>query len=243
MKGFLVLLSGLVIGLAISGCSKDTRVILKVSLQDETGEDISSGVKFDILPYDIKAIQDSLRIANNSPAEPSREELLALRADYEGVNDEYSRHLEEYREAEAEVKQIKDLTSSRYKAAYKRYTDAKAKNKELHEKREEARALYISSRKSYDEEMKGWEEVAYRGLDDVIAGIRSERGITEDYLIKTDKEGVGRVVVPGGTWWVYGRERHPTKKYTWLIWNEPIEATGGELTIQLTKDDATEWTE
>ncbi len=243
MKKFLVLLSGLAVGLAMSGCSKDTKVILKVSLQDETGEEISSGVKFDILPYDIEAIRDSLRIANNSPAEPSREELLALRAGYESVNEEYSTHLEEYREAEAEVKQVKDLTSSRYKAVYRRYTDAKAKNKELHEKREEARALYINSRKSYDEEMKKWEEAAYRGFDDVVAGVRSERGITEDYLIKTDKEGVGRVVVPGGRWWVHGKERHPTKKYTWLIWNEPIEATGGELTIELNKDDATEWTE
>lgn len=243
MKWSLVLLSGLIIGMALTGCSKDTKVIVTLTLQDEMGEDLSSGVKFNLLPYDIESIRDSLQIANNSPEQPDREELLALREEYEEVNGQYSAHLEEYREAEAEVKQIKDLTSNRYKNAYKRYTDAKAKNKKLHENREEARSRYIDARKGYDEEMSKWEEDAYQGLDDVIAAKRSERGITEDYLIKTDKEGKGRVVVPGGSWWIYGKERHPTKKYTWLIWNEPIEATGGELEIELSKDDATEWTE
>ena len=243
MKAILVLLSGLLLGLALSGCSKDTKVILEVSLKDEEGEDVSSDIKFNLLPYDIEAIKDSLWAANGSPAEPPRDELLAARAAYEKVNEQYADHLEEYREAEEAVKEIKDLTSKRYRDAYKRYTEAKAENKRLHEEREAARSAYIDAKKKYDEQEEAWERVAYRGLDEVVAARRSERGITEDYLIKTDKRGMGRVVVPGGKWWIYGKERHPSKRYTWLIWNVPIEATGGELTVELGQDDAKEWTE
>ncbi len=243
MKRFLIALTGLSIALGFSGCNKDTKVVLKVTLKGEEGEEPASGVKFKLLPYNIETILDSLRTVNNPPEEPSREELLALRGEYEEINDEYNRHLEEYREAESAVKKEKDLTSNSYKKAYKRYMEAKAKNKELNEKRESARSNYITVRKAYDQALEEWEEGAHRGMEEAFSKVRSERGITEDYLIKTDKEGVGRVVVPGGKWWIRGKERHPGKRYTWLIWNVPIEVTGGVLDIVLTQNDAKEWTE
>jgi ElaB/YqjD/DUF883 family membrane-anchored ribosome-binding protein len=227
----------------LSGCSKDTRVTLKVTVNGEEGPEPATSVKFDLLPYDIEAIRDSLRVVNAPPAEPSREELLALRAAYEEINKEYNAHLEEYRAAEAGVKGQKDFTSNAYKAAYKRYTDAKAKNATLNERREKARSEYIAVKKQYDRDLEAWEEQAYAGMDEVISRIREARGITEDYLIKTDKEGVGRVTVPGGKWWANGRERHPGRKYTWLIWNVPFEAAGGDLELELTESDARVWTE
>jgi hypothetical protein len=238
-----VLIAGVIFALALSGCSKETKVVVNVILKGEEIGEAASGVKFSLLPYDIESIRDSLRTANAPPDEPTREDQLALRGSYEKINDEYNDHLEEYREAESEIKQRKDLTSNTYKTAYKRYTDAKAKNKSLNEKREAARTEYINARKVYDQEVESWEGEAYKGLQDVISMIRTERGITEDYLIKTDKEGVGRVVVPGGNWWIYGKERHPTKKYTWLIWNVPIQAAGGVLERTLSQNDAIEWTE
>ena len=243
MKRFLVVLAGFSIAIIFFGCSKDTKVVLKVVLKGEGGEERASGVKFNLLPYNIEAIKDSLITINNPPDEPSREELLALRSEYERINGEYNNHLEEYREAESEVKRVKDLTSSAYKTAYKRYTEAKAKNKELNEEREKARSNYIMARKSYDQEVKDWEAEAYRGMEEAFMKVRKKRGITEDYLIKTDKEGIGRVVVPGGKWWINGRERDPAKRYTWLVWNMPIDATGGILDIVLTQDNAKEWTE
>lgn len=243
MKSFLVLFACIALTLAVTGCSKDTKVILTVKYQTEEGMEAASSVKFILLPYDVVAVKDSLKTANQPPEEPSREQLLTLRGEYEKVNEEYNNHLEEYRVAESEVKKIKDIRSRAYEKAYKRYTDAKAKNKKLNEKREEARSAYIEVKKAYDKEFESWENMAYAGLEDVVVGIREERGITEDYLIKTDKEGVGRVVVPGGEWWINGKERHPDKRYTWLIWNVPVTAAGGELPVELTQDNAVEWTE
>jgi len=243
MKSFMVLFACLALALVLTGCSKDTKVVLTVKYVTEAGAEAASSLKFNLLPYDVIAVKDSLKLANNPPEEPSREQLLALRGEYEAVNEEYNNHLEEYRIAESEVKKVKDIRSRAYEKAYKRYTDAKAKNKELNEKREGARTSYIEVKKAYDRELENWQELAYDGLDEVVAGIREERGITEDYLIKTDKEGVGRVVVPGGEWWLNSKERHPEKRYTWLIWNTPITTPGGELAVELTQDDAVEWTE
>jgi hypothetical protein len=243
MKGFMVLLASLSLALVLTGCSKDTKVVLTVKYVTEAGVEAASSLKFNLLPYDGKAVKDSLELANNPPEEPSREQLLVLRGEYESVNGEYNNHLEEYRLAESEVKKVKDIRSKTYEKAYKRYTDAKAKNKELNEKREEARSKYIEIKKAYDKGFENWQNIAYEGLDEVVSRIREERGITEDYLIKTDKEGVGRVVVPGGEWWLNSKERHPDKRYTWLIWNVPITTTGGELAVELTQDNAEEWTE
>ncbi len=243
MKGFLVLLAGLTLALVVTGCSKDTKVVITVKYETVAGLEAASNVKFNLLPFDVNAVKDSLRAANNPPPEPSREQLLALRGEYEAVNGEYNDHLEEYRVAESEVKDIKDIRSKAYEKAYKRYTDAKVRNKELNEKREEARTRYIEVKKAYDKELESWEGIAYKGFDEVVSKVREERGITEDYLIKTDKEGVGRVVVPGGKWWLNGKERHPDKRYTWLIWNVPVTATGGILEIGLTQNEAEEWTE
>ncbi len=240
MRGLLVLLAGLSLTIAMSGCSKDTKIVLTVVLSGEEGEEAVSGVKFSLLPYDIEAVKDSLAGVNNPPSKPSKDELLALRGAYDEINKEYNDHLEEYRTAESDVKKIKDLMSSKYKVAYKRYKEAKAKNKELNEQREKARSEYIASRKAYDSGMEKWEGEAYKGLEDVLQGVRLERGITEDYLIKTDKQGVGRVVVPGGKWWINGKERHRELKYAWLIWNVPVQAEGGVLEITLNKDNAEE---
>jgi PBP1b-binding outer membrane lipoprotein LpoB len=243
MKRFLITLVGLSIVLVLSGCSKDTKVVLKVVLEGEEVQEPASGVKFKLLPYNIETILDSLKTVNNPPEEPPRDELLSLRGEYEDINNEYNSHLEEYRESESSVKKEKNLTSNSYKKAYRRYTEAKAKNKELNEQRENARSNYIAARKAYDRALEEWEEEAYRGTEESFSKVRSERGITEDYLIKTDKDGVGRVVVPGGKWWIHGKERHSGKRYTWLVWNVPIDATGGIMDIVLTQDDAKEWTE
>jgi hypothetical protein len=234
-----LLLVTLAVTLALAGCGKDTKLVLTVMLKGEA----ASSVKFDVLPYDIEAIQDSLLSANAPPEPPDRQELLALRGAYDQITLEYSDHLEEYRNSEAEVKKYKNFTSNAYKAAYKRFEDAKAKNAELNEKREQARSAYIGVKKQCDQQLEAWEEQAYAGKAEVIARIREKRGITEDYLIKTDKEGSGRIVVPGGKWWLKGKERHPEKRYTWLVWNVPIEATGGVLDVALSEDDAREWME
>jgi PBP1b-binding outer membrane lipoprotein LpoB len=243
MRKLLYLSFGLIMALILSSCSKDTKVILKVTVKTDKGEEPLSNAKFSLLPYNIESIQDSLKMANKVAEPPSEEEVISLRSKYEEVNTKYNDHLDEYRKAEEAVKKIKDYTSSAYKSAYKRYTAAKANNKELNDMRENARTEYIAARKKYDSDYEKWKEAAYKGLNEVIAGIRKDRGISEDYLVKTDKEGKGKVVVPGGKWWINGKERHPSKKYTWLVWNVPIEATGGVLEVPLNQGNAREWTE
>jgi len=227
----------------LAGCSKDTRVTLKIVITGDEGAAPASSVRFELLPYNVVALRDSLRTVNAPPPEPSREGLLARRDAYEEVNGAYNAHLEEYRAAEADVKKQKDFTSNAYKAAYKRYAAAKETNAKLNEQREAARSEYITVKKQYDKDRTAWEDQAYAGMSDVVARVRESRGITEDYLIKTDKEGRGSIVVPGGSWWASGRDRHPGRKYTWLVWNTPFEAVGEDLELKLTESDADVWTE
>lgn len=233
----------MVAAVVLTGCGKDTRVKLHVTVTGDEGAAPASGVRFELLPYDIEALRDSLRTVNAPSPEPSRDEVIEKRGAYEEVNGEYNGHLEEYRAAEADVKKQKDFTSNAYKSAYKRYTAAKESNAKLNEQREAARSEYIAAKKQYDQARTAWEAQAYAGMNDVVAGIRASRGITEDYLIKTDREGRGSIVVPGGSWWASGRDRHPGKKYTWLVWNVPFEAAGGDLELELTESDAAIWTE
>lgn len=234
MKKFL--LSGLYLLalVTITSCSKETRINLLVTIEKQAEEVPVSNVKFDILPYNIETVRDSLKGVNNPGPMPSREAMLEVRNQYENILVEYEKTLDVLEETEKELKLIKDTRSPAYRKAFNKHERAKKVNDDMYKEKQDILEEYLSRKEAYEQELKQWESRAYKGLEDYVSSIRELRKITDDYSIKTDKEGKGSAVVPGGDWWVRGKVRNPNQKYTVYYWNEHVEAKGGLLTVELT---------
>jgi hypothetical protein len=238
MKRFVFPVLCLLVTTFFPGCSKDTRVNLEVLITKD-GETVPvSNVKFDILPYDVTAARDSLARMNNPGEPPARDSLLEARARYEEMLSEYEKTLDVLEDTERELKEIKDTRSAAYRKAYNDHEKAKKTNDDMYEKKEKILKEYLAQKELYDTELQEWEDRAYRGFDDYVAAVREKRKITDDYLIKTDKEGRGSVVVPGGDWWVRGKVRNPNQTYTVYFWNQKIDLKGGTLSLELNTGNA-----
>ena len=210
--------------LPIGSCSKETRINLLVTIEKGGEEAPVSNVKFDILPYNMEVVKDSLKAVNNPGPAPSREAMLEVRDRYENILTEYEKTLDVLEETEKELKRIKDTRSAAYRKAYNKHEKAKKVNDKMYNDKEQILKEYLSLKEAYEQELMEWESRAYRGLEDFKGAIRELRKITDNYSIKTDKEGKGSVVVPGGDWWVRGQVGTPYVKYNVYNWNRQIHA-------------------
>lgn len=228
----------LIVMVSMIGCSKETRVNLEVKIERE-GEMVPvSNIKFEILPFDLQVIKKNL-IALNRPGDmPPRDSLLAGRARYEQILIAYEGTLDVLEETERALKKIKDTRSKAYRSAFNKHEKAKKVNDEKYEERNTIEGEYLTAREAYEALMGDWEAKAYKGLEDTLSVRREVRKITDDYIIKSDKEGRGSIVIPGGDWWVTGKVRNPNQKYTVYFWNKKIEAGGGTLPTDLDSNAA-----
>jgi hypothetical protein len=238
MKRYLLAAFCLIIVVLVIGCSKETRVNLSVKIEKE-GEMVPiSNVKFEILPYDISKLREGLVTINKPGDMPPKDSMLAVRSKYEQVLLEYENTLDVLENTERDLKQIKDTRSSAYRSAFNKHEKAKQVNDEKFIERNSIEEEYLAAREAYETQLEEWKTRAYAGFEDTLRVIRETRKITDDYIIKTDKEGKGSIVVPGGDWWVTGRVRNPNKKYTFYFWNLQIEANGGTYPVDLDSNQA-----
>jgi len=238
MKRFLLAAFCLILVILMIGCSKETRVNLSVKIEKEGGMEPISNAKFEILPYDIYKIREKLVVLNRPGEMPPKDSLLAQRSRYEQVLMEYEETLDVLENTERELKQIKDTRSNAYRAAFSKHERSKKVNDDKYVERNGIEAEYLTAREAYEALLEEWKARAYTGLEDTLSVRRETRKITDDYIIKTDKEGKGSIVIPGGDWWVTGRVRNPNKKYTFYLWDRQIEAGGGTLPVDIDSHQA-----
>jgi|GEM_PF-4173359 len=238
MKKSLLAAFCLIVVLSMVGCSKETRVNLGVKIEREGELAPVSNIKFELLPFDLPAIKKGLVLLNRPGDMPPRDSLLIVRARYEQMLVEYEGTLDVLEETERALKKIKDTRSNAYRSAFRKHEKAKKVNDESYEERNTVESEYLAAREAYEALLGDWTEKAYVGLEDTLSVRRETRKITDDYSIKSDKEGRGSIVIPGGDWWVTGRVRNPNQKYTVYFWNKKIEAGGGTLPIDLDSNTA-----
>ncbi len=222
----------------LQGCSKETRINLLATIERDGGEVPISNIKFEILPYNPEKLKETLFSLNDPGELPARDSMLVARSKYEEILVDYEETLDRLEETEKKLKSIEDTRSAAYRTAFNKHEKAKQINDEMYEKKEEILREYLAEKAAYDSLVGEWEEVAYEGMQDSIAAVRERRKITTDYTIKTDKEGKGSIVVPGGDWWIVGRARNPNQKYTYYVWNEKISAEGGTVEVHLDSSKA-----
>jgi hypothetical protein len=133
-------------------------------------------------------------------------------------------------------------TAGQYVVLYRTFQDLEGQYNTAERTSNQAFQRFTSLQTQYTDQAdeirvarENWADEAYAQVDSAIAAQLATARREEAYDT-TGADGVARVRVPAGRWWVYARYELP---YSELYWNVPIEVPRGEqIQLQLTRENA-----
>jgi hypothetical protein len=243
-----LVLTAMIAGTAILAACGRTEVVVQAQVEGPDGPVALRDLPIRALPYDRDAIFDSLR-AEYSEAEPE------IPADLMVLQDSIARAQEQWRIAETRWGTGRDSlrglreqmdrlspASGTYIALFNQFNalEGQVRAAEGRMNQEFQRFQSLQNRfTARAQEIKlardQWADAAYADIDRIIAArVRELR--REERADTTDGNGVGRIRVGSGRWWVYARYDLPFEE---LYWNVPVDVARGEqVEVSLTRETA-----
>lgn len=224
------------------GCSTETELTIRAVGQNAEGETVPlAGVQLDILPYDIDSLYASLEAGTNPGEPPSAESIRTLAQRYQDACASYrvtGDSIEAVRRQATEIANREGQTSDAYRQAFDRYQSLVSREEQRFEACQNVTDDYTTVRNRYREERGEWEsrawpEEAFARQESLMVGDRPLQ------RVETDPQGTTAVTVPNGTWYILGDAPVPGSISQEYRWNERLDAGGGELTVELTPENAT----
>ena len=238
LRGALAAAMALLSGMA---CSTETELTIRAVGRSAEDEPVPlSGVRLDILPYDIDSLYATLEAGSSPGPPPSADSIKGLAQVYQDACASYRVTGDSIEAARREATGIADSEGQRseaYRAAFERYQALTARKDERFLACQAVTDDYTAVRNAYREarsewESRAWPEEAFEHQESLLVG---ERRIQR---VETDPQGVAAVTVPNGTWWVLGDAPVPGSISQEYRWNERIEARGGVLVVELSPETA-----
>jgi hypothetical protein len=251
MKRALVLLVALA-PLTLTACPSPA-VFVEASY---TGEDAAARVVLAdlpvrLLPYDRDAIFDSLEAAFDEPEPAIPQDILQQQQQVQQAQNEWRRAEERWTTVRDSLRTLSNemtrmqqqglRATPQYRQAFERFGRLDAEEDRVKQQMDQAFARFdqlqqqaLARADSIRVVREAWAERAFADFDRVIAD-RLRREGREEVADTTNAQGVSRMRVPAGRWWVYSRYTLP---YQELYWNIPIEVSGDSTGIQLTEQNA-----
>ena len=251
MKRVLVMLFALA-PLALSACS-DPQVVIEASFAEEGAAErrTLADVPVRLLPYDRDAIFDSLEAAYGEPEPPIPPEVLQQQQVVQAAQ-------AEWREAEVRWTTVRDSLRTlsdglqrmqeqglrgtpQYQQAFQQFGRLDDEEDRVKAAMDQAFARFdqlqrsaLTQADSIRVARDAWAERAFSDFDQVVADRLRATG-NEEVVDTTDANGIARIRVPAGRWWVYARYTLPFQE---LYWNIPVEASGDSTGVVLNEQNA-----
>jgi hypothetical protein len=224
-------------------------VVVQAQLQGVDGQPVAlRNLPVRAIPYDRDALFDSLGTAYGTPEPEIPADLLTLQ-------DSIARAQEEWRVAETRWQVGRDSlqrlnqrlqgmsrASGEYMVLFREFDalDAQVRGSENQSRQAFQRFTNLQNRfatraQEVSQQRDQWADAAYADFDRVVAARaretrRSERADT------TNENGIARIRgLDTGQWWIHARYELPFEE---LYWNIPVNASGEQVQLQLTRETA-----
>jgi hypothetical protein len=226
-----------------------SEVVVLAQFQDDAGAAVTmSNLPIRLLPYDRDEIFDELEAAYPVPQPPIPQELLQLESQIAAAQGEWQRTEARWMTVRDSLQRLStrmqgmNRASGQYVAAFRNFQELEGQETTLRRQTDQAFQQFTRLQQQYTSQAdevrvarENWADEAYAKVDSAIA-VRLDRVRREEVYDTTGANGVARVRVPAGRWWVYARYDLP---YSELYWNVPIEVPRGEqVQIQLSRENA-----
>jgi len=230
------------------GCSGEVAVLAQIE-NPETGETtVLSELPIRLLPYDRDLIFDSLKAEAGRPEPAPPDSLIELQSAIQEAQASWSAATDRWNGARDSLRAINTRleslprASGEYRLLFRDFQDqetrantAERQMNSLFSEFNNLQQRYTAQAQEYSLLLEQWGDEAYGDVDDVIRDMLEESG-REEVFDTTDMNGIARVSLPKGQWWVYARYE---LVYEELYWNVPIDITGGDpLQIILNRANA-----
>lgn len=252
MKRFLVLLSAA--GMLGSAACSQPEVVIEARLpqQGEEGGTVAlADLPIFILPYDRDAIFDSLEAAAPEPEPAIPPEILEAQQQVQQAQTEWREVEDRWSEVRDSLRTLGDRLTEmqneglrgtpQYRQQFEAFGRLEAEEGRVNQQVQQSFARFetlqretLSRADSIRVVREAWAERAFADFPTIVEARLEEIG-REEIADTTNANGIARVRLPKGDWWVHARFRMP---YEELYWNLPIEANGDSLTVQLTPETA-----
>jgi hypothetical protein len=225
-------------GMAASfACTGDVAIVAQ--LDNPEGGDPTPLKELEVraLPYNRDMIFDSLTNAAGSPAPAAPDSLVALQSQIAQAQNELSLATERWNGARDSLRAIRNRMdqlnrqSAEYRLLFADFGDqedreraARAQMDGAFRRFDDLQKRYTNAAQEYRIMLAEWEDQAFVAVDSVIAQHIEESG-REEVWDTTDANGVLRMTLKRGEWWIYSRYDLPFDE---LYWNLPVEVSGGE---------------
>lgn len=239
--------------IAVAACGPAQAVVIaEIDLENPEGEGTVTrpiaGLPLQILPFDRDAIFDSLQAAYGVP-EPeipadlleAQERVARLQEEWRRADSEWGIGRDRLQEINRELQGL-PRGSAQYRVLFLEFQDQEARVARAERAKDQAFARFTALQDSIigrAAEIRvlrdNWADDAFRDYGEVqLAKIREAR--RQPVFDTTDANGVARVAIPPGQWWVHARYDLP---YQELYWNIRIQAERGDpVEIRLNRANA-----
>jgi hypothetical protein len=250
MKRFLLLVT--VVSLAATGCRQPLVVAEAALTEEATGERRAlSDLPIRLLPYDRDAIFDSLEAAHPVPEPPIPPEVLQAQRQVQEAQNQWRASEERWAAVRDELRTISDELSRmqqqglrgtpQYAQAFERFGTLETQERQFNQQMQQAFARFdalqqqtLASADSIRVAREVWAEEAFADFNRVVTERLRQVG-REEQADTTNAQGISRIRVPTGRWWLYARYTLP---YEELYWNIPVDVSGDSTHVSLTRENA-----
>ncbi len=251
MKRVLVMLFALA-PLALSACG-NPQVFVEASYAEEGAAErrVLTDLPVRLLPYDRDAIFDSLEAAYAEPEPSIPPEVLQQQQVVQQAQTEWRRSEERWTTVRDSLRVLSDglqrmqqqglRGTPQYRQAFEQFNRLDDEEDRVQAQMNQAFARFdqlqrtaLAQADSVRVVREAWAERAFADFDRVVADRLRQTG-REEMADTTNAQGVSRMRVPSGRWWVYARYTLPFQE---LYWNIPIEVSGDSTGIVLNEQNA-----
>lgn len=250
MKRFFVLLFAAPLIFAACG---NPQVYVEASIEGQgSGERrILADLPVRLLPYDRDAIFDSLEAAAPEPEPPVPPEILQAQERVQQAQTEWRQAEERWTTVRDSLRNLSQTLqrmqqqnlrgTPQYRQAFEQFgrlddeeDRVKARMDEAFARFDQLQRATLAQADSIRVVRDAWADRAFADFDRVVADRTRQLG-REEVADTTRANGIARLRVPAGRWWVYARYTLP---YQELYWNVPVEVSGDSTHVTLTEANA-----
>jgi len=237
-----------ILALASAACTGEVAVLAQ--LEPEEGGEATPLASLEVraLPYDRDVIFDSLQSSAPSPEPITPDSLVQLQAEIAAAQTEWSTATERWNAARDSLRAIRtrldqlNRTSAEYRLLFTDFGDQEQRERAANRQMEGAFARYTglqsrynSAAQEYSIQYSTWADAAFAAVDETV-NRRLEALGREEVWDTTDANGVVRLTLKRGEWWIHARYDLPFEE---LYWNVPVNVAADGATVELNRVAAT----
>jgi hypothetical protein len=244
-----VLLTAAVAASVVLSACRGSEVVVVAQFEDESGATVTMrDLPIRLLPYDRDQVFDEMEAAYPVPQPEIPQALVQLESEISSAQQQWQQAEQRWMAVRDSLQRLStalqgmNRASGQYNVAYRQFIELENQETALRRQQQQAFERFTGLQQQYTSQAdevrvarENWADEAYARVDSVIA-LRLADARREEVWDTADAQGVARVGVPAGRWWVHARWDLP---YSELYWNVPIEVPRGEqVQVQLTRENA-----